>query len=150
MSKIGTVIATDRKKATVEVIEQSVCDECKNKSRIGACQACPNYREKHQDRVIADNRLGAQPGDTVHFSKSPISSLSFAVIVFVIPVLFIVAVYCVTSLLTDDPGVQARVTFASLILSMIGAAIYSFATSGSRCDYIILSIESLSDKSNES
>ena len=79
MEELGTVISVKGKKAKVLINRHAACGEC------GACQI---GREKMTMETIANNEIGAQPGQNVMVYMKFISVMTATSIAYGIPLLF--------------------------------------------------------------
>ncbi len=137
MTKQGIVIATDGVMATVQYSVKSKCDTCKKRTKIGACDSCPDYSDRAAVRIVAYNRIGAEVGDTVEYGRAPSENMIFALLVFAFPIVCAVISYFISVLFIDDNAAKSRVALIVFGIATAFACAYSYKHSKKRCDYSI-------------
>ena len=85
MIKKGTVTETNGKYAKVLFMRNSACGE--------NCKACGACEKKHHVSLVLNN-LGALKGDTVEVSVSDKTANSALFLIFILPIIIFVFVYC--------------------------------------------------------
>ncbi len=88
MPRIGTVLAVDGDQARVETSRRGICDGCSDHS---SC-AVEGFASKGiSEQVTARNLVHARPGDHVEFELSGHTELKISIIVWVVPLIGLVA-----------------------------------------------------------
>ena len=95
--------------AEVVVTRSTACG-----SNCGNCESCIFQSEL---KTLARNSIGAKPGQKVVISSSSKKIYSAAVLVYIMPLLFFLIGFAVSSLLGASEGICVLVSFLSLILS---------------------------------
>lgn len=137
MNKRGIVIAVDGDMATIELSENTKCDTCPNRKRIGACESCSDYSDIAQKRFVAKNKIGAEIGDFVEYGRAPSEGLVFTFIVFALPIIAAIMSYFISVLFTDDNDTMARIALATFGVATVLACFFSWKRSKRHCDYLI-------------
>ena len=97
--------------AEVVVTRSTACG-----SNCGNCESCIFQSEL---KAIANNRIGAKPGQRVVISSSSRTVFSAALLVYIMPLLFFLAGYAVSSSFGASEGVCILVSFFFLAVSAI-------------------------------
>ena len=95
--------------AEVVVTRSTACG-----SNCGNCESCIFQSEL---KTLARNSIGAKPGQKVVISSSSRRIFSAAALVYIMPLLFFLVGFAVSSLLGATEGICVLVSFLSLILS---------------------------------
>ena len=95
--------------AEVVVTRSTACG-----SNCGNCESCVFQSEL---KTLARNSIGAKPGQKVVISSSSKKIYSAAVLVYIMPLLFFLIGFAVSSLLGASERICVLVSFLSLILS---------------------------------
>jgi sigma-E factor negative regulatory protein RseC len=95
--------------AEVVVTRSTACG-----SNCGNCESCIFQSEL---KTLARNSIGAKPGQKVVISSSSRRIFSAAALVYIMPLLFFLVGFAVSSLLGASEGICVLVSFLSLILS---------------------------------
>ena len=95
--------------AEVVVTRSTACG-----STCGNCESCIFQSEL---KTLARNSIGAKPGQKVVISSSSRRIFSAAALVYIMPLLFFLVGFAVSSLLGASEGICVLVSFLSLILS---------------------------------
>ncbi len=140
MTKQGRVIATDGTMATIELQEASKCTDCPRRTKVGACEKCPDYSESSSARIVAYNKLGAEVGDTVEFGRAVSENLIFTFLVFALPLIFAVLAYFISVLFVDDNGIKSKIAAAVFVIATAFSCAYSYKRSKTRCEYSIIKV----------
>ena len=85
-------------------------------SNCGSCESCIFQSEL---KTLAKNRIDAKPGQKVVISSSSRKIYSAAILVYIMPLLFFLLGFAVSSLLGASEGLSVLVSFLSLILSAV-------------------------------
>ena len=95
--------------AEVAVTRSTACG-----GNCGSCEACQFQNEL---KAVADNSLGAKPGQKVIIETR--SSLIFraAILVYIVPLIFFIVGYIIAFSLGADEGICVLVSFVFLIMS---------------------------------
>lgn len=105
MTGEGTVVKTSGTHATVCIEKKSACS--------GECSSCGMCKNPVYD-VEAENTVGAQPGDRVMLYMPSGKVYKAAFLVYMLPILAVLAVLGVCNLLGFHSGVTALICIAAL------------------------------------
>lgn len=94
MKDIGIIIKTHGDLATVQMVRSKACDSCK---------ACDAFGQKTM-RIIAFNEIHAQEGDRVEFEIQPQNVYRHTFLIFIFPLLMMIAGYLIGISLTPEPS----------------------------------------------
>ena len=83
MQEIGMVVETKGRFATVEVRRKSACEGCHQHAE--GCSACSIFISDAKHRVSVENEINAKIGDRVVLEATTERVLSYAVLVFIVP-----------------------------------------------------------------
>lgn len=97
--------------AEVVVTRSTACG-----SNCGNCESCIFQSEL---KAIANNRIGAKPGQRVVISSSSRTVFSAALLVYIMPLLFFLVGYAVSSIFGASEGVCVLVSFFFLAVSAV-------------------------------
>ncbi len=97
--------------AEVVVTRSTACG-----SNCGNCESCIFQSEL---KAIANNRIGAKPGQRVVISSSSRTVFSAALLVYIMPLLFFLVGYAVSSSFGASEGVCVLVSFFFLAVSAV-------------------------------
>ena len=87
-------------------------------TRSTACGSnCGSFQSEL--KTLAKNRIDAKPGQKVVISSSSRKIYSAAILVYIMPLLFFLLGFAVSSLLGASEGLSVLVSFLSLILSAV-------------------------------
>ena len=97
--------------AEVVVTRSTACG-----SNCGNCESCIFQSEL---KAIANNRIGAKPGQRVVISSCSRTVFSAALLVYIMPLLFFLVGYAVSSIFGASEGVCVLVSFFFLAVSAV-------------------------------
>lgn len=97
--------------AEVVVTRSTACG-----SNCGSCESCIFQSEL---KAIAKNSIGAKPGQRVVISSSSRKIFTAAILVYIMPLLFFLAGFALSSLLGASEAVSVFVSFSFLLLSAL-------------------------------
>lgn len=142
MRTIATVIETPEKGiAVVKVERQSACEGCHKATEEGGCSVCTLLGGKNAAHARARNTVGAVVGDRVAIESRTSRILSYAALVFLLPVALLLAGYFIGGALGGESAALIAAGGAFL-LSLVLLYCYSrFVVSG-RLDIEIVSVVS--------
>lgn len=104
---LGKVISTEKDLAQVTINRGSMCgDSCSN------CGMCENKGTK----IVVKNPLGAQKGDTVRLGVSTSKGLGAATLVYLMPVVILIATLMIFVNAGLSEGVSAALAFLVMIV----------------------------------
>lgn len=107
----GRVVALKDDMAEVEIARGSMCGEsCSN------CGMC----EKRQSKVMAKNTIGASVGDQVELGVSTSKGLKAAVLVYMVPVLILIAGIVIMRWAGYSEGISLVCSFIIMTLWFLG------------------------------
>ena len=95
--------------AEVAVTRMTACG-----GNCGSCESCIFQSEL---KAIAKNSIGARPGQKVVIASSSRTVFSAAILVYIMPILFFLLGYAISSLFGASEGISVLVSFSFLILS---------------------------------
>ncbi len=108
----GFVLKVDGEFATVGVKRHTACDTCRAN--------CGGHCDKTSTvETVVKNTLGAKPGDRVRLYSRTSTVMSFAIIVFVLPLIMAFAGYAVPQLLGGSIAINAIICVTSFILTYV-------------------------------
>ena len=93
MQEIGVVIAKEGHYATVQVERRSACALCHKEA--GSCDACSLFITNASHKVIADNAVDANVGDTVILQATTQKILFYAFLIFFLPLVSAACFYLI-------------------------------------------------------
>lgn len=142
MRQRAVVIRTEGKIAEIEVSRSSMCDGCqKNGGCEHHCELSGLIAGSGKTmKTTAQNRIGAEAGDTVEVETESTKVLGYAALVFMMPMLVCAVFYFLASALfaSETAGViAAAVGFA---LSFVGISLFDRAKKKSLPDIVIVDI----------
>ena len=142
MRTIATVIETPEKGiAVIKVERQSACEGCHKASEKGGCSVCTLLGGKNAAHARARNTVDATVGDRVAIESRTSRILSYAALVFLLPVALLLAGYFIGKALGGET-VALIVAGCAFLLSLVFLYCYSrFVVSG-RLDIEIVSVVS--------
>lgn len=110
MRETGVIISEKQNQVTVQIIRGDKCKGC------NLCDATgPN-----QMQLVANNSFGAKIGDTVEVEVPPGKVLGYSFILFIIPIIMMIAGYFVgTSFSSGSEGVGIIGSLTGLALSFL-------------------------------
>lgn len=85
-------------------------------NNCGSCESCIFQSEL---KAVAKNNIGAKPGQRVVISSSSGKIFSAAILVYIMPLLFFLAGFVLTSILGASEAVSIFVSFSFLLLSAL-------------------------------
>ena len=83
----------------------------------GNCGSCESCIFQSELKAIAKNSIGARPGQKVVIASSNRTVFSAAILVYIMPILFFLLGYAISSLFGASEGISVLVSFSFLILS---------------------------------
>ena len=94
MKTLATVIETPEEGiAVIKVERQSACEGCHRATEEGGCSVCTLLGGKNAAHARARNTVGAAVGDRVELESRTGRILSYAALVFLLPVIALIAGY---------------------------------------------------------
>lgn len=139
MQTTATVVEVNGKYATVETARVSACDGC-HKATDGGCSVCSLMGSSRKISARAANPVGAAVGDRVRIESNTSRMLWYAVLVFLLPIVFGIGGWLLTALFTDRVGWQMCGGALAFALTFLGIFIYSKAVQKKACDIEITEI----------
>ena len=85
----------------------------------GNCGSCESCIFQSELKALANNRIGAKPGQRVVISSSSRTVFSAALLVYIMPLLFFLVGYAVSSIFGASEGVCVLVSFFFLAVSAV-------------------------------
>ena len=83
----------------------------------GNCGSCESCIFQSELKAIAKNSIGARPGQKVVIASSNRTVFSAAILAYIMPILFFLLGYAISSLFGASEGISVLVSFSFLILS---------------------------------
>ena len=83
----------------------------------GNCGSCESCIFQSELKAIAKNSIGARPGQKVVIASSNRTVFSAAILGYIMPILFFLLGYAISSLFGASEGISVLVSFSFLILS---------------------------------
>lgn len=134
MTTEATVVSIENKIAVVESERLSACEGCHNHQE-GGCSACTLLGGQRTIRTRAYDRVGVAVGDRVIIESSSRRMLWYAALIFLLPVLVGVAVYCAAVRFTRLGEVwSGLVAVLSFFVSLFLVGVISNAADRQKCD----------------
>lgn len=140
MSKIGIVVAIDNQMATLDCTPASKCDTCPKRSKVGACNICPDFSEHSKSLIVAKNNIGAEVGDKVLYGRALSENMILILAMFVFPFICAIISYYISVLFTDESGIMSKVALTAFVLSTAFSCYYIYKRSGKQCEFTIIDI----------
>ena len=125
------------KTAELSVQRQSACG-----GNCSGCEGC-SFRE-NAIRIVADNNVSARPGQTVIVETRSCLILRYAFLVYILPVLFLVAGYVLAFMLGYAESVCVLLGF---LLLLVGTALVILLQKRKKEDRITYSINAIVEDS---
>ncbi len=127
--------------AVVEAERASACEGCHKKTDgEHGCAVCSLVGGERKFTATAENRIGAQVGDTVLIESETSRVMLYAAMVFLLPILVAFCGFGVASLFTDQTGFQLIGALVGFLLCFLGLRIYSSRLQKKRPDAVITEI----------
>ena len=140
MKTIATVIETPEKGiAVIKVERQSACEGCHRATEENGCSVCTLLGGKNAANARARNDLGATVGDRVAIESRTSRILSYAALVFLLPVACLLAGYFIGTLIGGET-VALIAAAAAFLASLAVLYCYSRFVVAKRLDIEIVSV----------
>ena len=140
MNTVAYVKEVKGKYAVVEAQRKSACDGCHKNENGEGCAMCKIFGGEATLRANARNPVGAKVGDKVEIESSSARMLSYALIVFILPLVLCIAVYFIAAALIGGEALPAALAVAAFIVSFGIVAVISRFWISKRCDIEIVKI----------
>jgi len=118
--------------AEVAVTRSTACG-----GNCGSCEACQFQSEL---KTIARNIAGARPGQKVTIETSSSVIFGAALLVYIMPLIFFILGYVISSLLGASEGICVLVSFVFLVLSAVVLVISQRKKKNKKIDFEIIEI----------
>ena len=118
--------------AEVAVTRSTACG-----GNCGSCEACQFQNEL---KTIAKNRVGACPGQKVTVETSSSVIFGAALLVYIMPLVFFIVGYIISSLLGAGEGICVLVSFVFLVLSGVVLTVSQRKKKNKNFDFEIIEI----------
>lgn len=118
--------------AEVAVTRSTACG-----GNCGSCEACQFQNEL---KTIARNGVGACPGQKVTIETSSSVIFGAALLVYIMPLVFFIVGYVISSLLGAGEGICVLVSFVFLVLSGVVLIISQRKKNNKKFDFEIIEI----------
>ncbi|NLJ84512.1 MAG: SoxR reducing system RseC family protein [Halanaerobiaceae bacterium] len=113
MEEIGLVLENIGEEALVKITRHSLCSRCKNK-----CQLAGNTHESAEMQISVKNPIGASKGDRVRIEMGEQSLVIASMIIYLIPLISLIAGYFAGINLFPAAGEGAGVGAAIFFLAL--------------------------------
>jgi positive regulator of sigma E activity len=130
----------DENIAVVLVARRSACDGCHKAEGDKGCSVCTLLGGNGEARTRAKNTAGARKGDTVAVESRTRRILSYAALVFMMPVLLSLVGYAVGVLAGLGEGMTLLTALGGFVLSFLVIYLYSRLVVAHRLDVEIVEI----------
>lgn len=118
MSRVGIILNTDGKDATISTSRRGICDGCSEKT---SCSFDNALGKAKPEIVTADNSIGAKLGDHVEFDLTNHTELKISLLVWGLPLVGLV----LGAFIGD--GLHGQVSLSQDTVTLFGALIGFFA-----------------------
>lgn len=141
-TKATVVEIVDKDVAIVSVQRRAACDGCHKNADGKECSVCTLLGGDRESRSRAANKVGALAGDTVIVESRTRRILSYAALVFMLPVLMSILGFALGSLFSMGEGGTLLCALACFLLSFVCIWLYSRIVISKRLDVEIVEIVS--------
>ncbi len=125
MRQRAVVIDVKDDYAIVESSRRTMCDGCmKNGGCGGHCEITGLVADKGIMRAEAENKLGAKVGDTVELESDNKTILSYAALVFMLPIVVCVFFYLTAYRISNNELTGVICASVGFVLTFIGIIIF--------------------------
>ncbi len=126
MKQRATVVEVKDKIAVIETTRKSMCEGCKKRGSgcSGHCDISGLVANNGKMRAEADNAIGAAVGDVVEIETEDKKVLSYAAIVFLLPIILTAACYQIMFTLFSSELAGYIGAAAGFVLTFVGLVIY--------------------------
>ena len=108
MRQTGRVLSVDGNRAEISVIRQTACGD--------SCETCSSKCSLKDCRVVAEAVPGLKTGDTVIFEMAASKVLFAAFVVYITPLLALIAGYLISMLMGAGEGMCAAIGILSMVV----------------------------------
>lgn len=132
------VISTDGKSAIVESERLAACDGCHKHAE--GCSVCSLMGSNKKITSRARNDVGASVGDTVEIETETKTVLFYSMIVFILPIVIMLALYAVAGFFELREPLRYVVSLSGFVISFICIWLYSKFNVSKKYDVKIVNI----------
>ena len=130
MTAEGTVVKIiDETHALVKTVRKSACAECHKQSE-GGCRVCDVFLGSDTIETQAINKIGAKEGDSVIVESLTSYVISAAAVVFMLPVLLAILLYCVFAFAIGSSYWAPIAALAGFAVGIAAAIVYGKCEKG--------------------
>ena len=141
MRQRAVVIKTEGKLAEIEVSRSSMCDGCqKNGGCSHHCELSGLVANSGKMRTTAQNKIGAEPGDTVEVETESTKVLGYAALVFMMPIFVCAVFYFIADAVCSSEAPALIAAAAGFVLSFLGISVFDRSKKKSGPDIQIVEI----------
>lgn len=140
MNTVAYVKEVNGKYAIVETERKSACDGCHKNENGEGCAMCKVFGGSTKIEAKARNTVGAKIGDKVEIDSSSARMLFYALLVFILPLVFGVAAYFVATSLGYGETVGGVCAIGAFVICFSAVAVISHFVISKRCDVEIVKI----------
>lgn len=145
MRQRAVVVEVNGNNAFVEASRRTMCEGCeKNGGCSGHCDITGLVASSGKMRAEVDNTLGAAVGDTVELESRDSVILSYAALVFVLPIAICMLFYLASYKIFDSEKIGVISAAAGFVLTFCGIAIFDRKRKNKAPDIKIVEIVSRS------
>lgn len=106
----------------------------------GSCSSCEGCMYEREMKAVAQNRVGAKPGQKVVIESRTSVIFNAALLVYVMPLVFFIAGYAASAALGASEGVCIAVSFAALVFSGVLLVVTQRKKKADSIDFNIIQI----------
>ncbi len=140
MNTVAIVKEISGKYAVIETEKKSACDGCHKNANGEGCAMCKVFGGNTKVQARARNIAGASVGDKVEIESSSARMLSYAMIVFILPLVFAIVAYFIAFSTGIGEGYSALCAIGAFVLTLSVIAVISKLFLTDRCDINIVKI----------
>ena len=140
MNTVAFVKEVNGKYAVVETERKSACDGCHKNENGEGCAMCKIFGGSTKISAKAKNAVGAKVGDKVEIDSSSGRMLFYALLVFILPLVFAVAAYFVATEIGYGETVGGVSAICAFVVCFAAVSVISHFVISKRCDVEIVKI----------
>ena len=140
MLKTAEVISTDGKLAVVKSERSAMCDGCHKSSCGSSCAMGAIMGTDKSVTVTALNKAGAEKGDTVELESSDRIILTYALVVFILPIVVCALLYAAGTSLFDGERIPVLLAVIGFMLTFVGIGFFEKLRRGKEPDVVIVRV----------
>lgn len=150
MRQRAVVIETEGKLAEIEVSRSTMCDGCQKNGGCGHhCELSGIVANSGKMRTTAQNKIGAEPGDTVEVETESTKVLGYAALVFMMPIFVCAVFYFIADAVFAGEAPALIAAAAGFVLSFLGISFVDRSKKKSLPDIAIVEIIKRAENAND-